>query len=312
MSDPLTCHALELLTRGHHLYWDGGLDTGPADAAQVRRHTDRLIRATARGGMDAAAPTIVRAAVQLRHAAEADTELAETLSGARAEHAAGRIATKAVLDDAYADPMPAIDTPLGWREAVRRMAARLRAQHRHIQRSRRRSRLLARRLRGLAYPRRRISRARHAPAARAIPLNAVGYRRSPEPGQVNQHIAAALDRLGISDPRARRNWLRGYETLIARESGGRPLAIGSEPATTPGPIQHDGRGLGYARGLAQTIPATFARYHQPGTSTEIYDPVANICASMNYVMHRYGVSRDGENLVALVQQADAHRPPKGY
>jgi SLT domain-containing protein len=70
--------------------------------------------------------------------------------------------------------------------------------------------------------------------------------------------------------------------------------------------------LGYARGLTQTIPATFARFHQPGTSTDIYDPVANICASMNYVMHRYGVRLDGSNLVASVQQADARRPPRGY
>jgi hypothetical protein len=30
------------------------------------------------------------------------------------------------------------------------------------------------------------------------------------------------------------------------------------------------------------------------------------------VIHRYGVSLNGENLAALVQQADAHRPPKGY
>jgi hypothetical protein len=27
---------------------------------------------------------------------------------------------------------------------------------------------------------------------------------------------------------------------------------------------------------------------------------------------RYGVGLNGENLAALVQQADAHRPPKGY
>ena len=47
-------------------------------------------------------------------------------------------------------------------------------------------------------------------------------------------------------------------------------------------------------------------------STNIYDPVANICASMNYVIHRYGVSLNGENLAAVVQQADARRPPKGY
>ena len=46
--------------------------------------------------------------------------------------------------------------------------------------------------------------------------------------------------------------------------------------------------------------------------TNIYDPVANICASMNYVIHRYGVIPTGENLATVVQQADAHRPPKGY
>jgi len=107
-------------------------------------------------------------------------------------------------------------------------------------------------------------------------------------------------------------WIRGYETLIARESGGRPSAVAHEPATVSGITLPDGRGQGFARGIAQTIPATFARYHQPGTSNNIYDPVANICASMNYVIHRYGVSLNGENLATLVQQADAHRPPKGY
>ncbi|MDI3313213.1 MAG: transglycosylase SLT domain-containing protein [Mycobacterium sp.] len=301
-----------MLIRGHNLYGDGGLDGPLVDAAQVRRQADRLIRVTTREGIGAAAPAISRAAVQLRHAADADFELAAALSKAHADHTLGRVATRAVLDDAYADTMPATDTPLGWREAVRRMAARLRAQHRQIRRSQRRSQLLARRLAGLAYPHRRVSRARHAPAARAIPLDSVRYQKSSVPGSVSKHIAVALDRLGILDPRARRNWLRGYETLIARESGGRPFAVGSAPATTPGPIQYDGHGVGYARGLTQTIPATFARYHQPGTSTNIYDPVANICASINYVMHRYGVSRDGENLVALVQQADPRRPPKGY
>jgi hypothetical protein len=40
--------------------------------------------------------------------------------------------------------------------------------------------------------------------------------------------------------------------------------------------------------------------------------LANICASMNYVIHRYGVSLTGKSLAAAVQQADAHRPPKGY
>ncbi|MFZ3306933.1 MAG: transglycosylase SLT domain-containing protein [Mycobacterium sp.] len=140
----------------------------------------------------------------------------------------------------------------------------------------------------------------------------VRYEKAYAPGHVRQRIAAALDHLGISDPAARRRWMRGYETLIARESGGRPSVIASDPVTASGVKQPDGRGLGFARGIAQTIPATFARYHQPGTSTNIYDPIANICASMNYVIHRYGVTLDGRNLAAMVQQADAHQPPKGY
>jgi hypothetical protein len=50
----------------------------------------------------------------------------------------------------------------------------------------------------------------------------------------------------------------------------------------------------------------------PLIATNIYDPVANICASMNYVIHRYGVCLNGENFAVEMQQADAHRPPKGY
>jgi len=40
--------------------------------------------------------------------------------------------------------------------------------------------------------------------------------------------------------------------------------------------------------------------------------VANIAASMRYVMRRYGVSSDGHDLAVLVQQADPSRPPRGY
>jgi SLT domain-containing protein len=313
MSDPVTRHALELLARGHNLYGAEPLGAGTVDAPEVVPcHAERLIGVSARDGMGAAAPRLLRMAEGLRHAAVADTELAALLADARADHTLGRHATQAVLDDAYADAWPAADTPLGQREALRRTAIRLRMQRRHIKRSQRRSRLLARRLRQLAYLHRPASRAPHASAARAVPLNAVRYEQSFASGHTRERIIAALDHMGITDPQARRNWLHGYETLIARESGGRPSAIASEPATASGPLQRDGHPLGFGRGLTQTIPATFAHYHQPGTSTNIYDPVANICASMNYVIHRYGVSRNGENLIALVQQADARRPPKGY
>ena len=66
----------------------------------------------------------------------------------------------------------------------------------------------------------------------------------------------------------------------------------------------DGAPANSSRGPAQCIPGTFAGYHQPGTSTSIYEPVANIAASMNYVMDRYDVSPDGSNLASRVAQAN--------
>ncbi|BCQ06625.1 hypothetical protein JMUB5695_00034 [Mycobacterium heckeshornense] len=309
-ADPLTRHALAVLGRGHDLFGVSRANTGALKTPDpLRDHAARITRPPA--GARTAADRARRMAGMLRTSAEDDTELAAVLTDAHADHAAGRRATRAVLEDAYADAMPAADTPLGRREALRRMAVRLRMQRRLIHRSRHRAQLLARRLRRIGYLRHTAASRRPSSAA-AIPLGAVRYDRSVTAGPIRQRVAEALDHMGITDPVARRNWLRGYQTLITRESGGRASAIASEPATAAGPAQADGHGLGYARGITQTIPATFARYHQPGTSTNIYDPVANICASMNYVMHRYGVAANGANLVALVQQADARRPPRGY
>lgn len=302
--DPLTLHAVERLTRGHRLY--GGPDPPTRSVTVPRPAPDNPV-----GGLTGISGMPERRAVQLadglRHATATDTHLRAVLGRARVDRDLGKRATRTILDDARADPLPAADTPIGRREAVRRMAARLRAQHRHIRRSGRVARSLTHRLRRLRYP-----PGHRAARARAIPLAAVRYQRRLAPGHIRGQIAAALDRLGITDPVARGNWQRGYQTLIARESGGRPSVIAAQPAGTPGPTQADGHPLGYARGLTQTIPCTFAQYHQPGTAANIYDPVANICASMNYVMHRYGIARDGASLLAVVQQTDAARPPMGY
>jgi len=43
-----------------------------------------------------------------------------------------------------------------------------------------------------------------------------------------------------------------------------------------------------SRGLMQVIGSTFAAYHVPGTSNNIYDPLANIAAAINYAKHVYG------------------------
>ena len=102
-----------------------------------------------------------------------------------------------------------------------------------------------------------------------------------------------------------------YITLCARESSGNPNAINTSDSNAHGPIQSDGHPLHCSRGVAQCIPDTFSSNHVAETSTDIYDPVANIAASMRYVMRRYGVSSDGHDLAVLVQQADPNRPPMG-
>lgn len=67
---------------------------------------------------------------------------------------------------------------------------------------------------------------------------------------------------------------------IMRESSGNPLAINNwdsnAVAGTP------------SKGLLQVIQPTFDAYHVPGTSTDLFDPVANITAACNYAADRYG------------------------
>ncbi|MBF6217204.1 transglycosylase SLT domain-containing protein [Nocardia abscessus] len=121
---------------------------------------------------------------------------------------------------------------------------------------------------------------------------------------VDAAIEGALDALGITDPVAREHWKRGYQVLIERESNGNPNAVNNWDSNAAA-----GKA---SRGLTQTIPGTFSAYHVAGTSNNIHDPVANVAASMNYVMERYDVSRDGHDLQAKVQQADPNRSPKGY
>ncbi|MFG2794379.1 transglycosylase SLT domain-containing protein [Streptomyces sp. NPDC048419] len=70
-----------------------------------------------------------------------------------------------------------------------------------------------------------------------------------------------------------------YRNLM-RESSGDPVAINlwdsNARAGTP------------SKGLMQVIDPTFQAYHVPGTSWDIFDPVANITAACNYAAYRYG------------------------
>ncbi|MFJ9521194.1 hypothetical protein ACIRPK_23460 [Kitasatospora sp. NPDC101801] len=130
---------------------------------------------------------------------------------------------------------------------------------------------------------------------------------------VRDYISQTLDLMGITDPAAREQWTKGLLTMAGRESSfnSLPLANGWDSNAT-GPKQSDGFPANSSRGPWQCIPSTFAAYHQQGTSTNIYDPVASCAASMNYMMDRYNVSRDGHDLAAKVQQANPGKSARGY
>jgi LysM repeat protein len=145
-------------------------------------------------------------------------------------------------------------------------------------------------------------------SAGAIPINAVNYGMFTGNGNVASWITQACQIMG--QPTA--FWMKGYVVLCRRESSGSPNAINHHDKNAKGPLQADGFPLHCSRGIAQCIPDTFASNHIPHTSQAIYDPVANIAASMHYVRNRYGVSADGHDLAARVQQADPNRSPLGY
>ncbi|GHD84644.1 transglycosylase SLT domain-containing protein [Streptomyces naganishii] len=72
----------------------------------------------------------------------------------------------------------------------------------------------------------------------------------------------------------------GLHRNIMRESSGNPMAINNWDINAVNGIP--------SKGLLQVIDPTFNTYHVPGTSKNIYDPVANITAAANYAAHRYG------------------------
>ncbi|MFF0005031.1 transglycosylase SLT domain-containing protein [Streptomyces tibetensis] len=78
----------------------------------------------------------------------------------------------------------------------------------------------------------------------------------------------------------------GIHRNIIRESSGNPKAINNWDINAINGIP--------SKGLLQVIPPTFKAYHVPGTSWDIYNPVANITAACNYAADKYG-SMDNVN-----------------
>ncbi|MFC9685117.1 transglycosylase SLT domain-containing protein [Streptomyces sp. NPDC056948] len=72
----------------------------------------------------------------------------------------------------------------------------------------------------------------------------------------------------------------GIHRNIIRESAGDPKAINDWDINAINGVP--------SKGLLQVIPPTFKTWHVPGTSWDIYDPVANITAACNYAADKYG------------------------
>ncbi|AFJ38089.1 MULTISPECIES: transglycosylase SLT domain-containing protein [Mycobacterium] len=276
--------AVAALVRAHNLFPGAPISPHIGDVAEqthaMARHAAGLPKtASARSG----------ASIKLlNHSSHADRTVGDIIAAARADHAHARAATRAVLDAAESDVTPAADTPMGRREAMARTATRLRTQHRHVTKARRRAKLLARRLRRLHYPHGRSMHRNHSSGRQTV-LAA---------------IRKALDIKGIHDPAARARWERGMDLVARRESNYNANAINNWDSNAA-------RGTP-SKGAFQFIAPTFAAYHQPGTSRDIHNLVAQACAFINYAMGRYGVAVDASNLADRIQQADPRRSPKGY
>ncbi len=85
-----------------------------------------------------------------------------------------------------------------------------------------------------------------------------------------------------------RSWLQPLLWLAWRESGDNPHAVA-----------YEGTAGGYAQGLMQMVPTTFAAHALPGM-TNVWSPLDNASSSIRYIASRYG---DPMNIPGLETQS---------
>jgi LysM repeat protein len=115
--------------------------------------------------------------------------------------------------------------------------------------------------------------AQGAPSAEAVPAAEPAVYTNDLDGWIKESLAIMAEQ-GIPGS------YDGIYRNIIRESAGDPMAINNWDSNAAAGIP--------SKGLLQVIDPTFQAYHVPGTSTDSYDPVANITAACNYAADRYG------------------------
>ena len=180
---------VEALNRAHQMFV--GSTRHPKLDAGTSRHGDLLRRAA---GLNSDATHSHYQLVVDRHqqallsAARTDAAADEVIVGAHQDRARASELTKSVLDQARADAAVAPVTPMAQREALRRRAARLRAQRTHVLSARSRARRRAMALRALRYKMLQHAHFQGAP----LP----GLRLPPANSRAGIAVRAALSRLG--------------------------------------------------------------------------------------------------------------------
>jgi phage-related protein len=89
------------------------------------------------------------------------------------------------------------------------------------------------------------------------------------------------------------SWISDLETIARHESSLNPSAVNNWDSNAAAGNN--------SRGIMQLVPGTFAEYHVPGTSDNIFDPIANIAAGIGYIRSRYGTPGSVPGIVSLAQ-----------
>jgi SLT domain-containing protein len=109
------------------------------------------------------------------------------------------------------------------------------------------------------------------------------------PGPVTGTVASWFAR-GVKLAGVPVSWIPGLEEIAHYESSDNPNAINQTPA---------GVAAGTPMGIMQEIMSTFLAYHVPGSSMNIYDPIANIASASRYIRANYGTPWNTPGLVSV-------------
>jgi SLT domain-containing protein/phage-related protein len=94
----------------------------------------------------------------------------------------------------------------------------------------------------------------------------------PTTGTLAGWIKKAMKLTGVY---GKAGWYEKLYSIAMRESRGNPRAINNYDINAKNGIP--------SKGVMQIIPPQYKKHHQPGTSWNMYDPISNIAAAINYI-----------------------------